>query len=244
MKTASRSCVQTICLLVGLSVPVDLRGDVIEVIDGDFGPHWTSAHITGGSGTSAFGSAVNLSVGGLPDAYRRSEHVHGGSVPNDVLSWFFNFNSAQVYSPASQGPLNQVSVLFDGIIFASSNDGAAQFGPAVRQQGRIYYFDPMAAGQSHTSVGWRRFDFGPLVEDDFQAAPNVFGPSLDFAMGGPIEFGYWSLVGDFFTASAETGVDNWQVRLQVQPIPEPSSGTLVFLGWCYGLSVGRRSRHR
>jgi hypothetical protein len=206
-----------------LLIPAVVRGEMIDVTDGDFGSHWTSAHITGGVGTGTFGSSQNLLTGGNPDAYRSSEHIHGGSTPNDVLSWFFNFDSSFTYTPSTQGQLDELSVAFDGIIFASSNNGAAQFGPAVRQGGRIFSFDPMAAGQSNASLGWRSFDFGPLVESDFQPEPDFPGAVLDFASGGPIEFGYWSIVGDFFTASAETGVDNWQLQLEVQPVPEPSS---------------------
>jgi len=242
MKSGFQLCESVACVLACLAFQADLRGDVIEFIDGDFGPSWTSAHIIFGNGTGTFGSAENLPVGGNPDAYRRSEHIHGGSVPNDVLSWFFNFDSGRDYSPVAQGTLNSMSVSFDGIIFVSSNGGAAQFGPAVRQNGRVFFFDPMAAGQSNASFGWRQFDFGPLIENDFQSVPGLPAASLDFAAGGPIEFGYWSLVGDFFTASAESGVDNWRLQLDVQPIPEPSSGVLEIVGlsgWCC-----RRHRRR
>lgn len=219
-------------------VPAVVRSETIEVTDGEFGSHWTSAHITGGVGTGTFGSAQNLSTGGNPGAYRRSGHSHGGSTQNDVFTWFFNFDTSFGYMPSTQGRVDQLSVSFDGIIFDSSNDDVAQFGPAVRQGGRIFFFDPVAAGQSNASLGWRSFDFGPLVESDFQPAPASPTAMLDFTSGGRLEFGYWSLVGDFFTATAESGVDNWQLQLDVQPVPEPSSllcsvGGLLCLFW-YG----------
>lgn len=234
----------TVTILLGILTPCVAQGIVIT--DNDFGPHWSSAHVSVGVGSDTFGGATNLATGGNPDAYRRSSHLHGGSSPNDVLSWFFNFDTSFVLDP-SIGPLNEVSFEFDGIIY-SSLSGSAQFGPAIRQGGRLFHFDPMASGFGHPV--WTPYAFNSLTESHFAPSEPAFPTaSVDFSStGSPMEFGYWSLTGGFLTASAETGADNWRLEVNTGPFPGDFNGDgkvdgFDFLEWQRGFGTLYNATH-
>lgn len=234
------------CLL-GFLIPCVAEGSIV-VADGNFGPHWDKFHITINTGTGTFDSASNLATGGNPDAYRRSFHEHGGFGPTSPQTLLFNINTSFVFDP-SKGPLTEVSVEFDGILFDSLN-GQVQFGPGIRQGGNQFLFDTMASGQETDLGAWKHYEFNSLTEGNFVNFPSNPSVNPDFSSAGsPIEFGYFSFASsNGTTASVTSGVDNWQLTVNSQPgmdtVPEPSSFVIWSVLSLIGAGVGWQRKRR
>jgi hypothetical protein len=236
-------------LLIGLFLPSVVQASTFtdtEFADAD----WAIDHIRSGVGAGAgtLFDAFQETSGGNPDAYRYSSQVHGGARNGTMWTWLFNFDQSSIFDP-SLGSLDALSIDFDAIIFTATTNGVRtgpSFGPAIRQGDRLFTnldLSNIPIGRNGT-FGWEEYEFDSLTESNFLPAEFAFqGATVDVSTSGlPIEFGYYSLIIGNFTAGTTTGVDNWRLEVNPQPVPEPT--TLAIWSLLFGVAISMlRCRH-
>ncbi len=243
------------CLFLVAGIP-SLLANVIVFSDGNFNTGWSSTTITdqNTTGTTTY-VTTNPSTGGAPNFFRQETHtaVRDSGAPSLAALHFGNFNSAANYNPSAAGAITSLSFSYDLLHIADTIPGLQQiivgYGLLAEQNGRYYraYFGDFGpVGSSWTSfshLGLTNSSFHEIFNSG--AYPHFNSSSNpDFsATGSNIRFGYVVANGFSGSVNGNTGIDNWNVTITNNAVPEPA--TFAFAGaGLLGIACLRRRPQR
>lgn len=230
------------CLFLIAGIP-SLFANVIVFSDGDFQSGWSSTTITdqNTTGTTTY-VTTNPSTGGNPNFFRQETHtaVQASGAPTLAALHFGNLNSAAQYNPSVQGAITSVSFSYDLLYIADTIPGVLQiiagYGLLAEQNGRYYraYFGHYAP----PGTSWTSFSRSALTSSSFHEIfdsgtyPHFNASSNpDFsAAGSNIRFGYVVANGFSGSVNANTGIDNWNVTITNNAVPEPATFAIAGSG--------------
>lgn len=214
--------------------------------DGDFSG-WTSTIVANPGGASGSGSLV--AFGGNPGAFYRVDHSTPGSTsPYSAIGMFHAPTGPFTYDPSVSGAIQSMDFSADYKWFGVQMSMGQAVGVGVEQNDNIYVAFTANTG---SPLAWTPSGTKTLTLANFglaNAKKNVSGtwtigrdlsqPPDFSAAGAPLEFG-------LFTANSAAsqqyvGYDNY--RLEIKPIPEPSTLILLSMGGLALLAYARRKR--
>ena len=206
--------------------------------DGDFSG-WTSTTVADPGGAS--GSGYLVAFGGNPNAfYRVNQSTPGSTTPYSAIGMFHAPTGPFTYDPSVSGAIQSMDFSADYKWLGVQLSMGQAVGVGVEQNDNIYL---AFTANTQSPLGWTPSGTKTLTLANFglvDAKKSVSGTWTigrdlsqppDFSAGGaPLEFG-------LFTANSAAsqqyvGYDNY--RLEIKPIPEPS--TLILLTVC-GLAL-------
>jgi hypothetical protein len=208
---------------------------IITFSDNTFNPSdWSLTTQTKGAGGDA--SGVQESSGGNPGAYRQVTVDVLGSSDSEVYA--FNLKNSATVTPASTGAIISLTYSED------RKTTGQEFGPAIEQNGNLYYAYSGSGGTSGWKSTTMTFTPGAATNNLLTAFGTDMSSSVhpDFsATGAPMTFGFAAI--DNSTASSFTaisGYDNWSIGVTTNnSAPEPAGiGILVLTS----LALMRRPR--
>lgn len=159
-------------------------------------------------------TAWQVVEGGNPGAFRYVSHSISAPISScPSVAWRFHRCTGATFDAGRQGAILSLDWSCDFREIVPFGPGAKMdFGPAIRQDGQIFYVPLWGANTSWESrgmTGLTPFSFSPLTGTGW---PNFT------VSGGPIELGFWSgnsnlIPGMIFRN--EAGFDNWRVTLHL-----------------------------
>jgi hypothetical protein len=229
----------TLPLCFGLLILLLARpagASVMAFSDDTFTPsNWSLTTQTKGPGGDA--RVVQQSSGGDPGAYRQVTVDVVGSSDSEVYA--FNLMSSATVTPASSGAIISLT-------YSEARDTTGQeFGPAIEQNGNLYY---AYAGSGGTS-GWQSttMTFAPgaanndLLTSFHTDADDSAHPDFS-ATGAPMTFGFAAIDNSNATSfTAVSGYDDWAISVTTNSNSVPEPGSLGVLGLT-SLTLLRRPR--
>ncbi len=181
-------------------------GTVVGDFDLDLND-WTEGEVLDWHGTGTYNLSSDFP--GNPD-YCRTIYMNTSSGGGGYMT--YHIYDGGVYSPASQGPLDQIDINFETTIPSMNNLPNLRFGTSILQGSNVYI------GTSQRDIaattGWYALTFEALTPDSF----STFGggpPQPDFSeTGQPMTFGFTVTHVLVSGATSSTNrVDNFAVGL-------------------------------
>ena len=190
-------------------------------------------------GATATGGAIKNSSGGNPGAYRRGTHDWTTKVSGASIA-FSHINPTFVYDPSTQGEIVELNYDLDMATFSAPHVGGVGVGSALMQDGHIF---TASGSTSILNTGWQLHEFLSKVSTDFTSQTTAGHPDFSTS-GSPIQFGFFTSNGGSGTVRnliATFGIDNYNVEVSNNPIPEPSTFSLLLIA---GAALTRRRTQR
>ena len=176
----------------------------VTISDGEFNvADWTVtvASVTGGASQST----TRVTVGGNPDAYRRTVNVLPANSSITVANVYFG----KAYDPVVDGPISLVDYDEDQIQETPPFPGAFINATPLVQQDGVFYYGPDI---TFTNTAWLATVRNGLVASDFTSSTNTHP---NFANGTVLHFGYArsNVNPGGIAAIFRSGIDNWTVHV-------------------------------
>lgn len=209
------------CVAVACLISTRAALGAIAFTDSTFkDSNWNVVPLESGNGGTAYSWQDVYQISG--DSYRRvSLSVDSG--PSFVCS--FHQAVDAVVDPSTSGAPAYIDFGME-ICNLSGWMDRARFGPAVRQNGKVYVAGP-CPWVSGTGIGWIKLSMTRLKASDFQLAAGPDSPldwrqHPDFSAGAaPLEFGFaWWGESQDLPFEFSSAVDNWTLTVHT------SSGTI------------------
>ncbi len=177
--------------------------------------------------------AIEFNSSGDPSDYQSSQQASGGN-PGEFMLTSTNWQGTAlvaryeqqrgaVYDPKTQGAIDSITYSEDNI----SLPNAQATGPAIRQDGIIYWADPVTVQHAD----WKTHTWAGLTEADF-VVPSDSSKHPDFSSAGStVEFGFFRAnSGSGYSGGwISAGIDNWCVS--VHSVLDAESNLLVNAGF-------------
>jgi hypothetical protein len=189
---------------------VPSHGGTISFSDSTFNNADWDLVITVISGGGAVNAYQEIS-GGNPGEFRRIVNNLQGS-PG---IWVMHRRINAIYNPQTSGAIQSIDYSEDSIMFAGFGGGEAT-GPALLQNGIVYYLDPVLLSYQSN---WAQQSLKSLDASDFHSIDSngYFTseiPDLS-GLGPPITFGFFraNSPGGLPSYTIDAGIDNWSVTI-------------------------------
>lgn len=227
-------------------------GGTIQIGDGTFASsdwmHDSSGSAGGGHGTA---TVNQIPAGGNPGEFRRHRNQSTSGGFNNHLTNSWNFYTARPYDPAAEGSIDSLDYSEESVAI----QGGTMSGTIALRQGNFLYRPIPTFTTTSSTTQWQQHTIEGLTADDFSlyffdSNQWIFIQTAhpDFSVSGsPIEFGYFrsNNIGNHGQYDVYAGIDNWQVTLRSEPVPEPCASLLLFVAAAGVVRQGvQRSRHR
>jgi hypothetical protein len=207
-----------VSLNLGLATP--LRATTIIFQDSDLPvTNWSEVELID-SGNNGSLSVNQVFSGGNSGAYRQGFHDWGPGLINYAHGY-----TPQIYNPNVSGAISSLDFSYDFSalrVTNPSNGGiATEF---LLEQDSVFYTSSRIGLRVNPGLWVNNSGLG-LVSDNFvDVAGSTQKPDFS-ANGGEISFGFATLnsTGQASGRTSTWGVDNWEVTINHQPVPEPSS---------------------
>ena len=234
----------------------------VLVSDGTFNDSdWTLLSLSPDSSPAASGSFSQVTSGGNPGDYQQITASQNSYDPNETVvyggtpSYTKNIyvavlNTAQTYTPSTQGALSALTFSGD---FKSSDTEDAVVEFFLEQNGIVYDYEK--------PIGFFQPNEGPQLPGIYTATWTNFSQTLsassfiafgnssehpDFSStGAPIEFGSGVDVEQTSSESSSSDSEYYSLdNFEIQAAPEPSMWMLLLGGWAGMMAFGRRAKRR
>jgi hypothetical protein len=210
----------TLAVLAASSAHAD-----VTMSDGEFNVvNWALTVTAATNGATQ--TTSRLTIGGNPDAYRRTVHV---MTANSSITVAHVYQGAS-YDPAVDGPIYAIDYDEDQIQETPPFPGAFISATPLLQQGGVFYYGPDI---TFVNTVWLQAVRSGLVATDFTSGTNTH-PDFS-ANGGVIRFGYArsNINPGALAANFRSGIDNWSVHVisgVVGVTPPAAAATLRLVG--------------
>jgi len=196
--------------LILAALAATARSQPVQVAESTFSDgDWVGTKIFDNTadGSATF-TARQVAAGGNPGAYREvTQRVGLGTI------WVAHIGTGATYDPRTQGAIARIDFSYDLIHLNAPPNQAVGYSPTLFQNGNFYRFSTF---DSVFNAAWSPFSRNGLTPDDFFRAAGSGPARPDFSeSGGPIQFGYTSLITSTIAAQVtrQSGLDNLSITI-------------------------------